>query len=131
MKRKLGLLLQACAMALFVIGFSGRAVASGVGPLIADMADVPPETKIQMLRIIFEDVFGTPEEIKAQFVAACNARKPAAQSATSGVPGAASPKTKVPEAQKSISREATLAAFCAPTIRRGIESALTPKSSRP
>ena len=111
-------------------GFAGSSLASGAGQVVSQMADVPPETKIKMLRVIFEDVFGTPEEIRTQFVAACNAREKATTSTKAKVTQvASSPAPKASEASKSLSKEATLTAFCAPPVRRSIESALTPKAA--
>lgn len=105
--------------------FTANSFASGGGAVAVQMMNVPPETKIKMLRVIFEDVFGTPEELRAQFVAACNARQNTTSTAVSQ-PAAASAA-----ASKSYSREATLAALCMPAARRGIESALSPKKPAP
>jgi len=116
-------LLQVFSVALlvFAAGWPLCAQGSGTGQVIGDVANVPPETKVRMLRIIFEDVFGTPAELKAKFVAACDARTPSAATASS--PATAS---KAPEpASMSASRKATLAALCVPSVRRGVESALS------
>ncbi|WOB06953.1 hypothetical protein [Piscinibacter gummiphilus] len=123
----LPLLFLALAIAL---GFPSSASASGAGQVVSQMADVPPETKIKMLRVIFEDVFGTPEEIRTQFVAACNARNKAATPSTEKAQQiASSPAPKASDGSKSLSKEATLIAFCAPPVRRSIESALAPKAA--
>ena len=110
-----------------MVGLPAIAGASGSGQVVSQMADAPPETKIKMLRIIFNEVVGTAEELKTQFVAACNARQKAlAQPAAQAGQGSAAPTLKASAPSKNLSKEATLAAFCVPAVRRGIESALTP-----
>lgn len=123
------LLCAACLTGVLGATFAPAATASGGGDVVKGLADMPPEAKIQVLRIIFEDLFGTPEELKVRFVEACNARMestPESQEAK-GTPSGTVEITSETSASGSKWKEATLSALCVPAVRSRIEAALTPE----
>jgi hypothetical protein len=94
---------------------------------VAAVADAPPETQVRILKIVFNDMFGSRAELKAKFVAACQAREKAAP-APAATP-AKLPKPLSEAAQQKageLSQEVVLAALCSGPARRQVEAALTP-----
>lgn len=116
-------------LALFAnIGFIQSSAASGAGQVGAQLLDVPPETKIKMLRIVLEDLFGTPAEIRAQFIVACDTREKLKRLPSEKVKHVSTslPSTSS-DVDSNLSKDAVLAAFCSAAVRKKIELALLEK----
>jgi hypothetical protein len=97
---------------------------------VAAVADAPPETQVRILKIVFNDMFGSRAELNAKFVAACQAREkaaPAPVAAPAKPDKPAKPLSEVAQQKaEELSKEAVLAALCSGPARRQVEAALTP-----
>lgn len=126
------LLVSRILLLVVAVAFTPDGAASGAGQVVSQVADVPPETQVRMLRILLDDVFGTPEELRARFIAACQARSGAEATLTGSADQESTSGAPHPQGtSRSASRAATLAAFCAPAVRRGIEAALAGRAAKP
>jgi hypothetical protein len=94
---------------------------------VAAVADAPPETQVRILKIVFNDMFGSRAELKAKFVAACQAREKAAPASAAAPAKPAKPLSEVAQQKAGeLSQEVVLAALCSGPARRQVEAALTP-----
>lgn len=94
---------------------------------VAAVADAPPETQVRILKIVFNDMFGSRAELKAKFVAACQAREKAAPAPLAAPAKPARPLSEAAQQKAGeLSKEAVLAALCSGPARRQVEAALTP-----
>ena len=92
---------------------------------VKGVAEAPPEVQIRMLRVIFDDLFGTPDEILQHLSIACSKReeKTCVRNATTTCTKPTDRNTPTGEAT-SKSKEVMLAGLCAGPIRSRIESNL-------
>ena len=113
--------------AVFILGGAGvtaPAVAGDPNAFAKGVAELPPAQQLDIVRIILDDVFGSPDEIRVNFAAACTRRL---QQPAPGVPEkkAALPLTSMLRAKMAgLSKDATLAALCAAPIRTKVDAAL-------
>lgn len=109
------------------VSLSAPALAGDPSSAIKGISELPPESQLEIVRIVLDDMFGTPEEVRVKFVAACDKRK-----TPSSAPPKSAPEKKADESLASMmrarvagaSKEATLLALCAASVRPKIEAAL-------
>jgi hypothetical protein len=65
---------------------SNTANAGDPSTVVGAVADAPPEAQVKILRILFEDVAGSPQELKQRLVTACKNRVPQKCIKTSTLP---------------------------------------------
>ena len=110
---------------------SAPAQAGDPSAFIEGVVNAPPEAQLKMLRIVLKDVFGSPDEVRANFSAACNKRQtpPSAPAKVLPEKKAAVPFTAaLQERAAGASKEATLMALCAAPVRAKIEASLAQES---
>ena len=113
------------------VGMSAPALAGDPSAFIQGIANAPPEAQLEILRIVLKDVFGSPDEVRANFSAACNKRQlpPSAPAKASTEKPAEVPFTAALQARAAVaSKEATLMALCAAPVRAKIEASLEQES---
>lgn len=104
------------------------ATAGDPSSVVDGFAKAPPEAQVKIVRIILDDLFGTPQELKARLGRECSARQQRSTSDGSATPpaNAAAIQEAAPHSpDESKSKEAILIAMCAGPIRRGIEHFLS------
>lgn len=115
--------------ALFVatsVCMSAPALAGDPSSFVKGVSDAPPEAQVQMVRIVLNSMFGTPEEVRVNFAAACDKRlAPSAATAKPALAKKAEPISAMLQTRVAgASKEATLMALCATSVRKGIEAVL-------
>ena len=106
---------------------SSPALAGDPSAFIDGVANAPPEAQLEILRIVLKDVFGSPDEVRASFSAACNKRQlpPSAPAKAATEKPVDVPFTAALQARAAgASKEATLMALCAAPVRAKIEASL-------
>lgn len=48
-----------------------KAMAGDPASLVREVGDLPPEAQVRIVRVILDDLFGTPQELGANFINAC------------------------------------------------------------
>lgn len=115
--------------AVFIAAGMGAPVPALAGDPSAfakSVAELPPAQQLDIVRIILDDVFGSPDQIRANFAAACTRRQQQPAPAQ-GVPEKkpALPLTSMLRAKMAgLSKDASLAALCATPIRTKVDAAL-------
>ncbi|MYN25922.1 hypothetical protein [Duganella levis] len=119
---------QSLAAGIVLLILLSPAHAGDPSSAVAAVADAPPETQVRILKLVFNDMFGSRAELKAKFVAACQTREKAAPAAAAAAPAKpAKPISEVAQQKAGeLSQEAVLAALCSGPARRQVEAALTP-----
>lgn len=118
---------QSLAVGMVVFILLSPAHAGDPSSAVAAVADAPPETQVRILKIVFNDMFGSRAELKAKFVAACQAREKAAPAPVAAPAKPAKPLSEAAQQKAGeLSKEAVLAALCSGPARRQVEAALTP-----
>lgn len=118
---------QSLAVGVVVFILLSPARAGDPSSAVAAVADAPPETQVRILKIVFNDMFGSRAELKAKFVAACQAREKATPAPVAAPAKPAKPLSEAAQQKAGeLSQEAVLAALCSGPARRQVEAALTP-----
>lgn len=123
----------ACAGMALVVCVAAPTSAGDPGVIVRSVADAPPEAQVRMLKIVLGAVFGTPAEIKAEFIRECDARHKLAPVGTGpsaakvAAPAASPPATAAAAQTPGLTKEAVLLALCAGPVRPRVEAALSPR----
>lgn len=124
MKKNAG---QSLAAGIVLLILASLAHAGDPSSAVAAVTDAPPETQVRILKLVFNDMFGSRAELKAKFVAACQTREKAAPAAAAAPAKPAKPISEVAQQNAGeLSQEVVLAALCSGPARRQVEAALTP-----
>lgn len=111
---------------VFLIPF-GHANAGEPSSFVQGVAEAPPETQIAMLRIVLDDVLGTPEKLRASFTRACDTQAPAPEDVQGNAASASSAR---PETASTKKKGLTLAALCARPVRERLIAILSSRALR-
>lgn len=109
---------------------SNSALAGDPSAAVDGFAKAPPEAQVRIVRIIFDDLFGSPDELRAHFIASCNALSALKIGNGEGKPDAQKNARLSTGKELGAKQTATLRVLCTAPIRKGVLEALNWKPSQ-